>query len=498
MQSLKTFISISFIFLFFPSIIAQCVLYEDDFETGTIGSIWTGQTNLFQIDSTNPGSGNYSLTSNADFTSLLNGISFDFPDFNPSIFTFKVMSSNTNLTGSSTIILGNNLTNFNITSNGNTGLFFINFFNNNLRIIGDTTIFHPAFNNTWYEVLFDDFNWLNQTADLYINGTLICPDLGFRHNMSSVSKIMLNGGTQNNFNLTYSSWDMIQIGSSPTITNIDTTICYGESYTFSDGNVINNITNDTNYTSILAGPGICDIITNTVIHTHQNQFQFTNDTIFHCTNQNGNSTTIQADTNYLSYLWSDSSTLSNFTSNSNQWIGLTVIDSLGCEGFSSVFTEFISVDTLINYALSSGFYTNETNASFQWLNCNDSLKPINGETNDTIAINTWGDFNFALEINKKGCIDTSGCNNLSMFIDITEETNKFKISPNPFKEFIEIYNPYESSDLMIFDLNGRLLHRELLTPNSENKVALSSLNKGFYMLILKNSTFTKKSTIIKF
>ena len=81
MQSLKTFISISFIFLFFPSIIAQCVLYEDDFETGTIGSIWTGQTNLFQIDSTNPGSGNYSLTSNADFTSLLNGISFDFPDF---------------------------------------------------------------------------------------------------------------------------------------------------------------------------------------------------------------------------------------------------------------------------------------------------------------------------------------------------------------------------------------------------------------------------------
>ena len=143
MKSTKKLTTILFIFLLTPSIIAQCVLYEDDFETGTIGSNWTGQTNLFQIDSTNPGSGNYSITSNADFTSLLNGISFDFPDFNPSIFTFKVRSSNTNLTGSSTIILGNNLTNFNITSNGNTGLFFINFFNNNLRIIGDTTIWHP-------------------------------------------------------------------------------------------------------------------------------------------------------------------------------------------------------------------------------------------------------------------------------------------------------------------------------------------------------------------
>ena len=498
MKSTKKLTTILFIFLLTPSIIAQCVLYEDDFETGTIGSNWTGQTNLFQIDSTNPGSGNYNITSNADFTSLLNGISFDFPDFNPSIFTFKVMSSNTNLTGSSTIILGNNLTNFNITSNGNTGLFFINFFNNNLRIIGDTTIFHTALNNTWYEVLFDDFNWLNQTADLYIDGTLICQDLGFRHNMSSVSKIILNGGTFNNNNFTYSSWDMIQVGSTPTITNIDTTICYGESYTFPDGHMINNITNDTNYTSILTGPGICDIITNTVIQSHQNQFQFTNDTIFHCTNQNGNSMTIQADSNYLSYLWSDSSTLSNYTSNFNQWIGLTVIDSLGCEGFSSVFTEFISVDTSINYDFSSGFYTYETNASFQWLNCNDSLKPINGETNDTIIINSWGDFSYALEINKKGCIDTSACHNLSMFINIEEETNKLKIAPNPFKDFIEIFNPNKSTELLIFDLNGRLLHSEILTPNSKNKIGLNFLKKGAYVLVIKNSSLIEKSTIIKY
>ena len=186
MHSLKFFITISFTVLLFSSSIAQCILHEDDFETGSIGSNWIGLTNLFQIDSRNPGSGFYNLTSNADFPSLFNGISFDFPDISPSIFTFKIMSSNTNTTGSSTLMLGNNLTNGNITTNGNTGLFFINFFNNNLRIIGDSTIFFPALNNTWYDVLFDDFNWLNQTADLYINGTLISQDLGFR-NKSSIN-----------------------------------------------------------------------------------------------------------------------------------------------------------------------------------------------------------------------------------------------------------------------------------------------------------------------
>lgn len=497
MHSLKILITLTFTVLLFSSSISQCILHEDDFESGTIGSNWTGLTNLFQIDSTNPGSGLYSLTSNADFPSLFNGISFDFPDISPSIFTFKIMSSNTNNTGSSTLMLGNNLTNGNITTNGNTGLFFINFFNNNLRIIGDSTIFFPALNNTWYDVLFDNFNWLNQTADLYINGNLISQDLGFRHNMSSVSKIILNGGTQNNSNLTYSSWDMIQIGTTPTIIEIDTTICYGQNYTFPDGNIIQNITNDTNYTSILIGPGICDIITNTIIHTHQNQFSFNNDTVVHCTNQNGNNVTVHADTNFANYYWHDSSTFANFTSNSTQWLSLTVVDSLGCHGYDSIFTELISVDTSINYALSGGFYTNELDASFQWLDCNDSLKPLVNETNDTIFINTWGDMNYALEINKKGCIDTSACHNLIMFSDDIVETNKCKIVPNPFIDIIEIQNVNEKAELIIYDLNGRQIHCETIYPNLKNKIDLSTLNEGHYLIIIRNSEFVEKSIIIK-
>ena len=58
----------------------------------------------------------------------------------------------------------------------------------------------------------------------------------------------------------------------PTIIDIDTTICYGDGYTFTNGHVIQNITSDTNYNSILIGPGICDIITNTVIHVQPKPF----------------------------------------------------------------------------------------------------------------------------------------------------------------------------------------------------------------------------------
>jgi hypothetical protein len=50
---------------------------------------------------------------------------------------------------------------------------------------------------------------------------------------------------------------------------------------------------------------------------------------------------------------------------------------------------------------------------------------------------------------------------------------------------------------MIFDLNGRLLYEEVIKPTSENKIDLSYLSKGCYVMVLKNSSLIKKSTLIK-
>ena len=52
--------------------------------------------------------------------------------------------------------------------------------------------------------------------------------------------------------------------------------------------------------------------------------------------------------------------------------------------------------------------SNEAGASYQWLDCNDSLVPILGETNqDFTATALTG--NYAVEINVFGCVATSGC-----------------------------------------------------------------------------------------
>ena len=47
----------------------------------------------------------------------------------------------------------------------------------------------------------------------------------------------------------------------------------------------------------------------------------------------------------------------------------------------------VNIDTTIHYTptnLNGGLYTNETEATFQWLDCNNSLTPLNNEIMDTI------------------------------------------------------------------------------------------------------------------
>jgi len=51
--------------------------------------------------------------------------------------------------------------------------------------------------------------------------------------------------------------------------------------------------------------------------------------------------------------------------------------------------------------------SNEAGASYQWLDCNDSLVPILGETNQDFTATITG--NYAVEINVFGCVATSGC-----------------------------------------------------------------------------------------
>jgi len=72
--------------------------------------------------------------------------------------------------------------------------------------------------------------------------------------------------------------------------------------------------------------------------------------------------------------------------------------------------------------------------------------------------------------------------------------NKFKIYPNPIKDFLNIDSDFNLSNLKVYSLDGRLVK----TINSpKNTVDLSGLNSGIYFLSLKTTSITENIKIIK-
>ena len=110
--------------------------------------------------------------------------------------------------------------------------------------------------------------------------------------------------------------------------------------------------------------------------------------------------------------------------------------------------------------------SDQSGASYQWLDCNNGFSPITGATNQSYTVTESG--SYAVEVNFNGCIDTSDC------IDVTGvgyseiDVNDFLIFPNPSNEkiWIDIVDYSQIFNVNISSLDGRLIHQEneLMSP----------------------------------
>ena len=83
----------------------------------------------------------------------------------------------------------------------------------------------------------------------------------------------------------------------------------------------------------------------------------------------------------------------------------TISNSQGCDSIIE-FSLFNKNDYSVFYDQGS-LHSNETNAIFQWLDCDSGFAPILGEINSSFVVPSEG--SYAVEILKNGCLDTSVC-----------------------------------------------------------------------------------------
>lgn len=190
-----------------------------------------------------------------------------------------------------------------------------------------------------------------------------------------------------------------------------------------------------------------------------------------------------------SYLWSpDGQTTPSISVSPINTTNYSVVYTLnGCESNGATGNVTVSPLPSILVNLSQNILTaNQSGASYQWLDCNNSFAPVMGETNQTFVATVNG--NYAVVVTLNGCSDTSICTlvNTNSILD-NELSEELSISPNPSYDniLITMHQELIGIEIIITDEKGRIIET-LKTTEKIIDIKLTNYASGVYFVQLKN------------
>ncbi|MFN8711380.1 MAG: T9SS type A sorting domain-containing protein [Bacteroidota bacterium] len=199
-------------------------------------------------------------------------------------------------------------------------------------------------------------------------------------------------------------------------------------------------------------------------------------------------TGIDTQTACNSFTWIDGNT---YTASNN-----TAIDTLtNVGGCDSIVTLNLTIN-IVNTGVTNSSPTlnaNASNATYQWLDCNNNFAAISGETNQTFNATLNG--NYAVAVTQNGCTDTSACAAVTG-IGIFENGfgNALSIYPNPTTGnlSIDLGTVYEASTISITDISGRLIDSK---NNTQAQIVTLSIEEPAGVYIISIQADDKKAVI---
>jgi hypothetical protein len=163
----------------------------------------------------------------------------------------------------------------------------------------------------------------------------------------------------------------------------------------------------------------------------------------------------------------------------------TVSDSSGNTSNCSFTITNNTVDTSVTRNLST-FTSNETGATYQWLNCDSNNIAITGATNQSYTATTNG--SYAVVVSKNGCTDTSACQMINNVGISTNEFGNISIYPNPTNGLftIDMGSYDEAVNYTVSSIDGRVVTQKLNVTDNKITIDLGNESKGVYLLKLHN------------
>ncbi len=170
----------------------------------------------------------------------------------------------------------------------------------------------------------------------------------------------------------------------------------------------------------------------------------------------------------------------------------------GLNGCDSLVNSIVNVDPPVDTAVTVNdivLSANAIGAIYQWLDCDNAMAQISGASAKDYTVGLNG--HYALKITVNNCVDTSACYAISTVgLKSNYIKAQFKIFPNPSSgEFIvQCPQSLQQAKLMVYDALGRLLIQTNLKGGIQQRIDLTTMAKGIYLVEIEvgDQRFTQK------
>jgi len=195
-----------------------------------------------------------------------------------------------------------------------------------------------------------------------------------------------------------------------------------------------------------------------------------------------------------SYTWIDGIT---YYSNNNTATHL-LQSSKGCDSLVHLNLTIKKVQDLTTSVVGTTISSNNSNATYQWLNCDNNYSEIVGETGQSFTPSLNG--NYAVELTENGCVDTSFCvpiNSVGIFQNDFGEN--LKIFPNPTNGelLIDFGVTNENITILVLDVNGKLIHSKSYRQKKQVGITIEESPGVYFLTIFANENEAKVKLIIE-
>ena len=194
-----------------------------------------------------------------------------------------------------------------------------------------------------------------------------------------------------------------------------------------------------------------------------------------------------------SYTWIDGNT---YTS-SNNTATYILTNIAGCD---SVVTLNLTINSVSDNTTSvSGVVitANNSNATYQWLDCDNGNVAISGETGQSFTATANG--NYAVKLFENGCTDTSACVSItSVGIDENTFANNVSIYPNPTKGLftVQLGDIKQQTTVIVYSIVGQKVVYKIPQTNIVT-IDLSNHEDGIYFVKIQNGDIVIIKRVVK-